>query len=211
MSYTDSLVKLATTTEAKATKILQLWQAGKISKTEAVGTMGALISKANVKATALADASLAATLSLETGSAVPAIGVTQRSGGTTLRRAIREILDTPEAEADMLMRVQRIARLEPIGQGARAYSKAMAAQPAVEGWVRGLDSNPCQLCRWWYRDGRVWPKNHPMPHHKGCTCTQIPTMTPGVPSTGYTAKIDRYRNAVENTRKYNPHREDPAS
>lgn len=206
MSYTEKVVALGARTEAKATEILRLWKAGQISKTEAIGTMSSLIAKANVKATALADASLAATLSLETGEAVPAIGVTQCSGGTILRRAIRKILNTPTTEADMLMRVQRIARLEPIGQAARAHSKALAAQPAVEGWVRGMDADPCQLCRWWYRDGRVWPKNHPMPHHKGCTCTQIPTMIPGVPSTGYTAKIERRRNALSNTKKHNPER-----
>lgn len=206
MSYPETLVKLGTRTEAKAAEILALWQAGSISKTEAVGTMGSLIAKANVRATALADASLAATLSLETGSAVPAIGVTQRSGGTRMRRAIKEILDTPTADADMLMRVGRIARLEPIGQGARAYSRAIKAQPAVQGWVRGLDADPCQLCRWWWREGRVWPANHPMPHHKGCTCTQVPTVIPGVPSTGYTEKIERRRQAEENTLKYNPER-----
>lgn len=82
MSYPESLVGLATRTESKALEILKLWQAGTISKTEAVGTMGALISKANVRATALADVSLAATLTLESGAAVPAVGVTQRSGGT---------------------------------------------------------------------------------------------------------------------------------
>ena len=115
MSYTEKVVALGARTEAKAIEILRLWKAGQISKTEAIGTMSSLIAKANVKATALADASLAATLTLETGEAVPAIGVTQRSGGTILRRAIREILNTPTTEADMLMRVQRIARLEPIG------------------------------------------------------------------------------------------------
>ncbi|MBE0975350.1 hypothetical protein IH776_29380, partial [Escherichia coli] len=85
MSYTEKVVALGARTEAKATEILRLWKAGQISKTEAIGTMASLIAKANVKATALADASLAATLSLETGEAVPAIGVTQRSGGTILR------------------------------------------------------------------------------------------------------------------------------
>lgn len=176
MTYVEKLTGLAGSTEAKATKIFDLYRAGQITKTEAIATMSSMISKANLKAAALADYSLAATLTLETGAAVPATGVTIRSGGTTLARSIRDILNTPTKDADMLMRVQRIARLEPIGSGARAYSRAIKAQPLVDGWVRGLSGKACQLCRWWWRDGQIWPDSHAMPHHKGCTCTQVPTL-----------------------------------
>ena len=175
MTYTEKLTGLGDATEVKATKIFELYRVGRITKTQAIATMSSLISKANLKAAALADYSLAATLTLATGTAVPATGVTVRSGGTVLARSIREILNTPAEDADMLMRVQRLARIEPIGAGARAYSKAIKAQPLVDGWVRGLSANACQLCRWWWRDGQLWPDTHAMPHHKGCTCTQIPT------------------------------------
>jgi hypothetical protein len=33
------------------------------------------------------------------------------------------------------------------------------------------------MCRWWHRDGRVWPTSHTMPTHKGCECTQRPVVT----------------------------------
>ena len=177
MSYLDKLTELASSTEAKAVRIYELFKEGKISKTEAIATMTAMVSKANLRAASLADYSLAATLSLETGKAVPAIGITVQSGGTKAARAIKKILDTPTANADMLMRVKRFAHSEPLGAAARGSSKAIQAQPMVEGWVRGLDPDPCQLCQWWWRDGRVWPKNHRMPHHKGCMCIQIPTLS----------------------------------
>lgn len=176
MSYVEKLSEMASSTEAKAVRIYELFKAGKISKTEAIGTMSAMVSKANLRAAALADYSLAATLTLETGQAVPATGVTVQSGGTKAMRAIKKILDTPTANADMLMRIQRFAHSEPLGAGARAYSKAIKTQPMVDGWVRGLDPDPCQLCQWWWRDGMIWPDSHPMPHHKGCMCFPIPTL-----------------------------------
>lgn len=174
MSYFEKLDAHAKATEAKALRILELFQAGKISKTETIGTMAALLSKANITAVALADYSLAATITLQTGVVTPALGVNLQSGGTRAKRAIKMILDTPTADADMAMRIGRLAHSEPLSAAARATDRAMSGQRLVEGWTRLLDPNPCQLCRWWWRDGQVWPKNHPMPRHKGCQCIQQP-------------------------------------
>ena len=46
----------------------------------------------------------------------------------------------------------------------------------VSGWVRSLDSNACELCQGWSRDGKVWDDDHTMPRHTGCTCTQDPVV-----------------------------------
>ena len=51
----------------------------------------------------------------------------------------------------------------------------MSRSQLVEGWTRSV-SGACQLCNWWSRDGRVWPKDHTMPRHKGCRCTQNPVL-----------------------------------
>lgn len=78
---------------------------------------------------------------------------------------------------------QRRARLERLARGAVARAgqdsreQAISRSPLVEGWTRGLDSTACQLCRWWWREGRVWPKQHQMPRHPGCTCVQVPELT----------------------------------
>ncbi|WP_417365046.1 hypothetical protein [Glutamicibacter arilaitensis] len=183
MSYFEKLDAHATATQAKALNILDLYRAGKITKTEAIATMSAMLGKANLRAAALADFSLAATITLETGIPTAATGVSIRNNSRVAGRAIKQILDTPTAKADMVMRIGRLARSEPLGAAVRASDRAMAAQPLVEGWVRKLDPDPCQLCRWWWRDGQVWPKNHPMPHHKGCQCIKEPVFTEQAPRT----------------------------
>ena len=53
---------------------------------------------------------------------------------------IAEESEVPEAI------VGRLARSEPLESAARAHGKAMQQQPFVEGWVRNMDSDPCQLC-----------------------------------------------------------------
>ena len=77
---------------------------------------------------------------------------------------------------DTLMQVKRLAANEPIQAAVDAMAAELAASDVVTGWRRGLDSDPCQLCRWWARDGRVWLADHPMPRHKGCACLQVPVV-----------------------------------
>lgn len=181
MSYFEKLSQLAETTEGKALVILELYRDGKISKTEATATMAAMVSKANLRAAALADYSLAATITLTTGTPTPAVGVKIRSNSTIAARAIKKILETPTDSADMAMRIGRFARSEPLGAAVRASDIAIVSQPQVVGWVRLMDPDPCEMCRWWWREGRVWPKNHRMPYHKGCQCQKQPVFSGPTP------------------------------
>ena len=71
-------------------------------------------------------------------------------------------------------RVRRLARCEPLDTAAKAWSDGVAQSRYVDGWVRQTHGS-CQLCAWWARGGQVWAADHPMPRHKGCTCSQIPT------------------------------------
>ncbi|WP_099024461.1 structural protein [Mycolicibacterium palauense] len=89
------------------------------------------------------------------------------------------------------MRLERLARSEVFETAQNATHEAMQEQDLIEGWVRHMDADPCQLCRWWWRDGRVWPKAHPMPTHKGCNCTQRVVLTESVASTGFTRRLER--------------------
>ena len=75
-----------------------------------------------------------------------------------------------ELVEDVATRLARLARAEPLEAAHQGTNAAMQEQPLVEGWVRQFDADPCQLCVWWWREGRVWPKEHPMPRHKGCNC-----------------------------------------
>ena len=70
-----------------------------------------------------------------------------------------------------------------VDTAARTYSGQLAASPLVEGWTRAMDAAPCQLCRWWWREGRVWPKNHPFQTHTGCACVPRPVWAKNIRST----------------------------
>lgn len=94
-----------------------------------------------------------------------------------LRSAVETILvdldmGDIESVAQLITRMERLARAEAIDAAQSGYGKAMARSEKVEGWKRGLESDACQLCTWWWRDGRIWPKNHTMPTHPGCACSQ---------------------------------------
>lgn len=97
-------------------------------------------------------------------------------------------------------REQVAARLARLSRGAVTQAAQNARQAAlqgsglVEGWTRGVDSTSCQLCVWWWREGRVWPKTHHMPRHPGCTCVQVPQLVrnlQGVSDAAYDESAER--------------------
>lgn len=79
-------------------------------------------------------------------------------------------------EDSAVMASGRLALGEVIAVSQKAYAGILEQSSAVEGFKRGLEKDACQLCRWWWREGRVWPKWYTMPTHVGCTCTQVPVM-----------------------------------
>lgn len=172
MAYRDTLTRLADTVVEKVLAVFTAWLAGRIERNDAIAVIASLIATGNARAVTLADVSLAATLTVELDESVGALGLLPpdddldrlSKGATTLL----DIDDVTEA------RIERFARSEPLEAAANAYSDAVAASEHVAGWRRGLSPSACQLCQWWSRDGRVWPAEHKMPTHKGCTCTPIP-------------------------------------
>lgn len=91
-----------------------------------------------------------------------------------LRAALVTIID---ADKDVLMRLERIATNEPQDAAATGSADVITGSKKVTGWTRTLESDPCQLCTWWWREGRVWQPDHPMPRHVGCVCQQTPVTT----------------------------------
>ena len=85
-------------------------------------------------------------------------------------RAVSTILDgAAEAAA---MRLGRLALSEAVDSARAVCAEYMRGTRQVSGWVRQLDSDPCELCTHWSWNGRVWPADHSMPTHKGCACAQ---------------------------------------
>lgn len=99
--------------------------------------------------------------------------------------------DSLQPPPDTQMRIERLARSEPLEAAQSATIEAMQRQPLVEGWTRQMDADPCQLCRWWWREGRIWPKEHPFQSHKGCNCTPKVVLAEHIESTVYTRRLKR--------------------
>lgn len=144
-----------------------------------------LVARYNVRAVALADLAFASLVrSLPLGLGRPDDDQERLLGSfTTLVDRIAE--DPPEiAEA----KVTRIASAEPLRAGQLAYSEALqvhaSAAPVtpieidqkpergIIGWRRVLNADACELCRWWYRGGYVYPPERLMRTHISCQCAQ---------------------------------------
>lgn len=89
-----------------------------------------------------------------------------------VRLAAETIIAAADESVDM--RLQRLARSAVARAGQHAGREMIKKSSTITGWTRGIDSDSCQLCKWWSRDGQVWPKTHHMPTHAGCTCVQVP-------------------------------------
>lgn len=95
-----------------------------------------------------------------------------------LARAVSTVLaridaSAPEESLAMVVNgLHRLARSEVLEAGQGSFRNTVVSSETVAGWIREPESDACQLCEWWARDGRTWPKDHTMPTHKGCTCAQ---------------------------------------
>jgi hypothetical protein len=195
MTYRDTLTTLADQSENQALTLFS--QLDVLGAEMFAAMLAALIAQHNGRAAALAELALAAELMTQLRTPVP---VAALPAATTahyldverLRKAATTVLDAADTSEVPEAIVGRLARSEPLETAANTYSQAMRRAPLVKGWVRQLSPTACQLCRWWWREGRVWPAEHPMPVHKGCTCTPKPVLAEHIKSTGYTRRL---RNA----------------
>lgn len=215
--YQAATEALATGTEREALAVYADVLADRIPPGEATLLLAALINRANATAVSLADVWLAVQIEEQAGQPVPTVGVLPVDDSERLVKAADTILTqaqpvTPEpaasgsessTAADLSdvpdraerssaeSRLIRLARAEPLEAAQRATHNAMQQQPWVEGWVRHMDADPCQLCRWWWREGRVWPKAHRMPRHTGCNCQPKVVLAKSIKPTQYTRKLER--------------------
>ena len=131
--------------------------------------------------------------------AAPALATAPAPTATTTQPALADSLATIiDGDTETIMtRLERLGYVLPIESTQDGYAAALQRDPLATGWQRGLDATACQLCRWWWRDGRIWPKRHPMPKHKGCKCQQVPQIGRVTP-TEYTRKLERREQAIAN-------------
>lgn len=180
--------KLAATVQRQVLALYAAHVAGELTDTDTAALIAAAINQATSVAVALGDAWLVAQIEDVTGVATLAAGVGPTDDSDRLLKAASTVLAEP---ADASMRLDRLARSETFEAAQNGTWQAMQQQPLIEGWVRQFDSDPCQLCRWWSRDGRVWPKAHPFQRHKGCNCQPRIVLAENIKSTGYTRRLER--------------------
>lgn len=177
MTYQDALNSLAEDTQNRVAKVVAAYLAGHLAGVEFEAVIAAIILTAQDRGAVIADLSLASQVTAGTGKAIPVQGRLNPNRPEQVRAVIRTTIEASRTDDELATRLARIADNEPRYVARDTYQKSLQASRDVEGWTRGLDSDPCQLCVWWWRDGRVWPKNYPLQHHKGCQCTQVPVVT----------------------------------
>ncbi|TMS50970.1 hypothetical protein [Mycobacterium sp. DBP42] len=182
--YQLALLALAGESEAAA---VALWaQIGELGDDLFSASLAAVLATYNGRAASLAETAFAAEATIATRTATPVLGLPVLDDTERLAKAATSVLDTARASDVPEKIVGRLGRAEPLNTAARTYSDAIRESTLTEGWVRHLDGDPCQLCLWWYRDGRVWPKNHRMPTHAGCACVPRPVWAEGIRETQLT-------------------------
>jgi hypothetical protein len=181
---------LSARTRSEVLTVYGQWLAGAMDADTAVLVIAGIVNRANAAAAALADVWLVAQIEAQSGIATTAAGLIALDDSERLVKAVTTILDEPDS---IDTRLDRLARAEPLEAAHQATTEAIKAQPLVEGWTRAMDADPCQLCRWWWREGRIWPKEHRFQRHKGCNCQPRVVVSRNIQSTGYTRQLERNR------------------
>uniref|UniRef100_A0A5Q5BLF3 Phage head morphogenesis domain-containing protein n=2 Tax=unclassified Mycobacterium TaxID=2642494 RepID=A0A5Q5BLF3_MYCSS len=182
--------RLSEGTERAVLGVYAQWVTGELDYDTAAVVIAGIINRANAAATAVADSWLAVQIEQQARLPVPTVGIVPADDSDRLLRAATTVLDDRETGE---MRLARLGRAEPLEAAHQATTEAIRHQPLVEGWTRAMDGDPCQLCRWWWRQGRTWPKAHPFQRHKGCNCQPRIVVAENIQSTGYTRQLERNR------------------
>jgi hypothetical protein len=205
--YQQQTATLAATSVAQVAAVYAALQAGQITTAVAEQLIAAVINTANAAASTLADAYVSAQIEQAAGIPTPTTGIPPTDDLDRLVKAAHTILSEPpqdhhaaqsgEPPPDPLrtagLRFERLAHAEPLETAQHFTIDVMAQQPLVEGWTRQTDADPCQLCVWWWREGRIWPKEHPFQSHKGCNCQPKVVLAEHIQSTQFTRQLERNR------------------
>lgn len=179
-AYQDELRELARTTGLRARELSAVLEAEGVPWPEHVRGVSSVIGSGNLQAMRLSELEVMRVDALN-----PAVrsGVVTGAGGQAeaarwtdmarLEQAVSTILQSRKPETNG-SRIERLGRAEVVETGQASMYDALQTTEGVEGWRRDLEPGACEMCSWWERGGRVWPKAHPMPRHKGCECTQEP-------------------------------------
>lgn len=197
--YQAQTEALAAATAAQMLALYAALQAGGMGSGDATAAMAAVVNVANAAATTLADLFVTAQIEVAAGQPAPPTGIAPADDSERLAKAVATILDEldddtadePAEDTDdgedstdatdpvetAAMRLERLARAEPLDTGQSVTVEIINRLPRVEGWTRVLDADPCERCQRWAEDGRVFPKDAHFKRHLNCNCQQEIVMT----------------------------------
>jgi hypothetical protein len=208
-------IALADDTARAVAQIYARYLEAELAKDAAVVAIAAAVNRANAVGVALGDAGIARQIEELSGRATPTLGLlavdeSERlltaattvlddlSGATTAAKPASASESASGANVAVLSkdharnRLERLSRSEPLEQVVKSASQAVQNQPLAEGWVRHMEPGACELCQWIWRNGKVWPKQHPFQiMHNGDACTPQVVLRTDIESTGYTRKLAR--------------------
>lgn len=201
LRFEDMLERLGSQGRDAVLSTYQLYEAGLIDSDTFIDVASELLQHINERSAVFGQTSYAQVraILLDTATELPATATataSTSSGG--LAQSLQTIIEG--APEQVVGRLERLGYVLPIESTQESYSAALQADGMVEGWQRGLNDDACQLCRWWSREGRIWPKVQPFQTHKGCKCQQVPKVASedDVPVTELERKIKRREEAIAN-------------
>lgn len=172
----EKLLDALTTSQKERVRVaLASLEEGLLTSSEFVDVVASIVLAGNARAYSIGAALARSLIENQTGlvETTPASTAGHALDTERVRSGLTTILAT---DKDTLMQLQRLAGNEVQQAATDGSSDVLATSGRATGWVRELDADACQLCRWWWRDGRVWRTNHPMPRHPGCGCQQTPVV-----------------------------------
>ncbi|KAA0083269.1 hypothetical protein CIW52_12600 [Mycolicibacterium sp. P9-64] len=182
-SFQAAAEQIAVGTERGVLAAYAAFVAGSLDLDTAVARMAGEVNRSNAAATILADAYVVASIEELSTNPGTAVGLLPVDNSVRLVKSMRTVLtaspeQTPD-EPDAEKRLTRLVHSETFSTAQKSAVDAMTAQPLVEGWVRQFESeNPCQLCVFIWREGRVWPKKQPFQvMHPGDKCVPRVVLT----------------------------------
>lgn len=172
MSWEETVKRLSDGTRRIVVQLLDAVERGDLTPSDFDVLALDVLTTANRQGYDLGHVKVRAYIESVTGtpSAVPP-GSPPPSGADRLSKALATI---KSSGLDSAMQLDRLAREEPVEAANRGTADAMSRSPEVTGWTRGLESDACELCIWWWRGGRVFKQEWTMPRHIGCVCDPVP-------------------------------------
>jgi hypothetical protein len=158
MTYQEQLNTLADRSKAAA---IALWTRlddpdDDLDEEVFVPALAASVAAYNGRAQSLARLAFAAQSMMHTGKATAVADLPILEDTDRLHQAAATVLDVAREANDPEAIVGRLGRSEALSTANQTFTAAMKDSPIVERWVRGLSPEACELCQWWYRDGKSW-------------------------------------------------------